>query len=292
MVVPRRARRATRELAHAATAPVRGVRLAAVGASRLAGGLVADVTSGLDRIGGAVGVGRLLRHHGTPEPDLAAPPEGYPAHRVRDTELPDGTPVRLRPIVPDDALELRAGLKRLSERTRWLRFHSPVSDLPDDQLRHLATVDHHDREAIVAEVQVDRCWQPIGVARFDRTGEAEAELAIVVEDEYQARGVGGLLLDHLIEAAREEGIDRLLGEVLAENRAVLGLLSGRGVALDAVREGTVLHTTTWLVEPPADEPAPPARGSRLRQPIDLIRELTDVANLRGLALDPDEPGED
>lgn len=199
------------------------------------------------------------RSFGTRQVDLEAVPAGWPSHRIRRTELASGTQLRIRPALPDDGVELQEGLKRLSERTRWLRFHAPVDHFSDAQLRHLVEVDHHDQEALVAEVREGASrWQPVAVARWyrDAARPDEAELAIVVEDAFQGRGVGRRLLDALVAVARDEaGIRVLTGEVLAENRGMLGMLEHVGVRTDVAPEGTVVHTRTWLVDP-GDEAAP------------------------------------
>lgn len=200
-----------------------------------------------------MGVREVLRRFGTAEPDLSRVPDGWPADRVQEMRLEDGTHVRLRPVLPDDGVELQEALKRLSPRTRWLRFHAPVDRFTDDQLRYLVEVDHHDREALVAEVRDGwRAWQPVAVARWHRdlNRPDEAELAIVIEDEYQGRGLGLVLLTALAEIARdEENICVLTGEVIAENRGMLGLLERVGVATERRGDGSVVHTRTWLVEP-------------------------------------------
>ncbi|HEX9766762.1 MAG TPA: GNAT family N-acetyltransferase [Nitriliruptorales bacterium] len=197
-------------------------------------------------------VRRRLREHGTPMADVADAPEGWPADRVTMMELASGTQLRIRPALPDDGVELQEGLKRLSERTRWLRFHAPVDHLTNAQLRYLVEVDHHDREALVAEVRVAvGNWQPVAVARWDcdRERPEQAEIAIVVEDAYQGRGIGRRLLARLAEVAVEEGITLFTGEILAENRDMLAMLDHIGVATEATLEGTVVHTRTWLVNP-------------------------------------------
>lgn len=210
-----------------------------------------------------MGVREALRRFGTAEPDLSRVPRGWPAERVRQEKLVDGTELRLRPILPDDGVELQEALKRLSSRTRWLRFHAPIDHFSEDQLRHLVEVDHHNREAIVAEVREGwRHWQPVAVARWDRdlNRPDEAELAIVLDDAFQGRGLGVVLLSALAEIARdEEGIRVLTGDVIAENRAMLGLLERVGVVTERRSDGSVVHTRTWLVDPDDREPDPEGR---------------------------------
>ncbi|MGA8717135.1 MAG: GNAT family N-acetyltransferase, partial [Solirubrobacteraceae bacterium] len=120
----------------------------------------------------------------------------------------------IRPIEPADRELLRAGFERLSERSRYLRFQTPLTELGDDQLAYLTDVDHHDHEALLALADED---DAVGVARFVRVSDGVAECAIVVADDWQNRGLGGQLLERLVERAREEGVDRFTALVLAEN---------------------------------------------------------------------------
>jgi acetyltransferase len=74
-----------------------------------------------------------------------------------------------------------------------------------------------------------------------------AEFAVVIADRYQARGLGGLLLGRLVEAARQAGIGWLTGEVLASNHRMLNLLRHSGWAVRLrLRCGVVLvELSTW-----------------------------------------------
>jgi nucleotide-binding universal stress UspA family protein/GNAT superfamily N-acetyltransferase len=144
---------------------------------------------------------------------------------TRPVTLRDGAEVLLRPIAPQDADALRAGFERLSLRSRYRRFFSSVSRLSDRDVGYLTEVDHHDHEALVA---VAANGDLVGVARFVRTGGAEAEPAIVVADDWQGRGVAGALLDALAARAREEAVEVFRAPVLAENPEAIRLLSRLG----------------------------------------------------------------
>jgi GNAT superfamily N-acetyltransferase len=114
----------------------------------------------------------------------------------RYVTLRDGARVLIRPITPDDREALRAGFERLSDESRYRRFMSPIPRLTDGQLDYLTRIDHHDHEALAA---VDSTGDGgiVGVARFVRSGEAEAEPAIVVADDWQGKGLGTALLEAL-----------------------------------------------------------------------------------------------
>jgi acetyl coenzyme A synthetase (ADP forming)-like protein len=161
----------------------------------------------------------------------------YPAEWESDVLLADGTPVQVRPIRPDDAEAHRAFFSRLSERTVYFRFFSPRQRLTDEEVRHFVTVDYVDRFALVALVGEDI----IAVARFERLSDpVEAEVAFVVQDDYQGRGLGTLLLEHLAAAGRQRGIERFVADVLPENRGMLAVFHDAGFSVvDRFDEGVV-----------------------------------------------------
>ena len=155
------------------------------------------------------------------------------------TRLRDGSSVVIRPIAPEDRELLRAGFERLSERSRYLRFQTPLVELSDEQLSYLTDVDHHDHEALLA-VDPERD-DAVGVARFVRVGDGVAECAIVVADDWQNRGLGGQLLERLVERAREEDVERFTALVLAENTDARRLLERLG---NTVRRSGKAHRSS------------------------------------------------
>jgi len=144
--------------------------------------------------------------------------------------LLDGTTVFIRPIAPEDKPLLSAGLRSLSPETAMRRFLTPKVKFSAAELRYLTEVDQHDHIAIVA---VDaRHGGLIGVARCVRVAPDTAELAIVIGDPWQGLGLGRRLVALLAEKAAAEGITRMSGSMLAENRAAFRLMRGFGTHLD------------------------------------------------------------
>lgn len=142
--------------------------------------------------------------------------------------LADGTPVSLRPIRPADAPLLQAGLLELSERTRYLRFHAPRKEFSPEELRYLTDVDGEKHFALAAFTV--RTPRMVAVARFVRSSAAAAaaEIALVVADALQGKGLGQLLLSRLREAALERDVTRFTGTMLEENRPMRDLLRKLG----------------------------------------------------------------
>src|SRR5262245_62580205 len=130
----------------------------------------------------------------------------YPWELVHSLELADGGTLRVRPIRPDDEHRLAAMFARLSSRTIYQRFFRAYDRLPDSWYHHFANVDYHTRLALVAEQRTS--GEPVlrAVARYE-PGErpGTTEIAIVVEDAWQHRGLGPLLLDALLAAAEARG---------------------------------------------------------------------------------------
>ena len=153
----------------------------------------------------------------------------YPDRWEADVVLADGGTVHLRPIGPEDADRLRAMHARLSPDTVYMRFFSMVKTLAARDVERFTTVDHVDRVALVALLRDEL----VGVVRFDRQpGTSDAEVAVVVQDDQQGRGLGPLLLEHLAAAGRERGIERFRADVLPSNRRMIEVFKGAGFAVE------------------------------------------------------------
>ncbi|MFI9006232.1 GNAT family N-acetyltransferase [Actinosynnema sp. NPDC053489] len=165
-------------------------------------------------------------------------PFDYPRHWEADVVLSDGGTVHLRPITPDDADKLLAFHGRLSERTRYYRYFGPYPRMPKRDLDRFSTVDHADRVAFAALLGDD----VVAVGRYDRLGDSgSAEVAFVVEDAHQGRGLGSILLEHLAAAARERGLSRFTAEVLAENGQMVRIFRDAGYGVSRAFEEGVVH---------------------------------------------------
>jgi acyl-CoA synthetase (NDP forming)/RimJ/RimL family protein N-acetyltransferase len=166
----------------------------------------------------------VTEHNEVPSYDDSEAPEP-PAHWEADVVVADGGSVHLRPIRPSDAPALVAFHTTLSERTRYLRFFSPYPRIPARDLYRFTHVDHAGRVALIAELG----GQIIAVGRYERIDDTdEAEVAFVVSDAHQGRGIGSVLLEHLAAAAREVGLKRFQALVLAENGGMLRVFRDAG----------------------------------------------------------------
>ena len=128
-----------------------------------------------------------------------------PRHWEADVLLKDGATAHLRPIQPEDAERLVQMYSRVSDRSKYYRFFSPMPTLSDRDVARFTQVDHQDRVAFVLLLRDEM----IAVGRFDVIAPGEAEVAFLVEDQHQGRGIAQLLLENLAQAARERGVDEV-----------------------------------------------------------------------------------
>jgi acyl-CoA synthetase (NDP forming)/RimJ/RimL family protein N-acetyltransferase len=171
-----------------------------------------------------------------PVPEVPPPPPHWEA----DVIAADGGTVHLRPICPEDADGLVGLMERSSDQTRYYRFFGPMKRLSDRDLHRFTHVDHVDRVAFVLELGD----QLIGVGRYDRLpGTDEAEVAFLLEDAHQGRGLGSVLLEHLAAAARERGITKFVAEVLAQNARMVRVFLDAGYEPRRTYEEGVVHLT-------------------------------------------------
>jgi RimJ/RimL family protein N-acetyltransferase len=141
---------------------------------------------------------------------------------VVEHRLPDGTRVAIRPIEPGDKARLAEGLRRLSQETIRRRFLAAKPRFTSAELRYLTEIDGVDHIALVATDGDDL----VAVARCVRLPDRPdtAEMAIVVGDPYQGRGLGRALATALADAAVAAGIRHFAATMLADNEPARRLM--------------------------------------------------------------------
>ncbi len=172
-----------------------------------------------------------------------------PRQRVR---LRSGDQVTIRPLCPQDAAALATAVERLSALSRYRRFHSTLPRLTDEMITYFTEIDHHDHEALVAVVP-GTGGIIVGVARFirDPAHPHTAEVAVVVADSWQRRGLGTVLLRRLARRANEVGVRSITGDILAENHPTIKLarrLGARPIANHGSTMTTSIDITQVAVE--------------------------------------------
>jgi len=143
--------------------------------------------------------------------------------------LRDGHAAHLRPINADDEELLVEFYEQVSAESKYMRFFAPMPKLSDKDVKRFTHVDHKDRVAFVLTV----ANKMIAVGRFDRIPGADgngdlAEVAFLVQDAHQGRGIAQLLLEHLAQAGRERGVQKFVAEVLPENQRMIQIFRDAG----------------------------------------------------------------
>ncbi|MGH8502397.1 MAG: GNAT family N-acetyltransferase [Gammaproteobacteria bacterium] len=145
----------------------------------------------------------------------------FDANYREDVTLAGGLRIRFRTVSPSDRQKLAEGFARLSAESRHRRFFSTKTALTDAELRFLTTPDGIDHVAI-GTVEIDADGEEgdgVGIGHLVRVAERPevAELALTVLDARQGMGIGRMLLERLIAAAAERGIQRIRCHLLADN---------------------------------------------------------------------------
>ncbi|MGP9018047.1 bifunctional acetate--CoA ligase family protein/GNAT family N-acetyltransferase [Streptomyces sp. BR1] len=180
----------------------------------------------------------------------------YPAHWEADVVLRDGGTARIRPITTADAERLVSFYEQVSDESKYYRFFAPYPRLSAKDVHRFTHHDYVDRVGLAATVG----GEFIATVRFDRINAQgrpasapadEAEVAFLVQDAHQGRGVASALLEHIAEVARERGIRRFAAEVLPANNKMIKVFTDAGYQQKRSFEDGSVHLTLDL-EPTAE----------------------------------------
>lgn len=145
--------------------------------------------------------------------------------------LRTGKPVTVRFVEPRDAEALQGYFRSLSTRSRYNRFFGAISELPAAELDRFIHVGEADRFSVVAVMTIDGAETIVGEARYAFDAETDSfEFGLSIDDRWQGRGVGSALLHNLECRAAAFGANRLFGDALRSNDAMLGLARKSGFA--------------------------------------------------------------
>lgn len=166
----------------------------------------------------------------------------YPTHLIDVVRLANGSPVTIRPLLPQDAELQREFFRSLSAKSRYYRFMTRLNELPEALLERLTSIDYRSHLALLAEVFEGGRETMIGEARYvvDERDSETCEFAISVADDWQARGIALALLDRLERQAAASDIRSMVADTLSTNRAMIQFAARTGYVVEVSREDASL----------------------------------------------------
>jgi RimJ/RimL family protein N-acetyltransferase len=160
--------------------------------------------------------------------------------------LRDGRPVQIRALRPDDRADMLVAIGRTSAQSLQRRFFAPKKGFSEREMASFLDIDFESHVALVAEIDEDGQPAIVGGGRYIVVQPGQAEVAFIVVDAYQGRGIGPILMRHLAILARDADLRELVAEVLPENRAMLKLFNKFGFRIDPKGSHQVIHLTLQL----------------------------------------------
>ena len=169
----------------------------------------------------------------------------YPSYLETKWQLPDATDITIRPIRPEDAELEQDFIRGLSADTKYFRFMETLQELTPTMLVRFTQIDYDREMALMAITEEAGKEVELGIARYTTNPDAEScEFALVVSDKWQHRGLGHKLMTALMDVARTKALQRMEGEVLATNQAMLGLVSNLGFTVTTSPDDTAVKRVT------------------------------------------------
>jgi RimJ/RimL family protein N-acetyltransferase len=160
--------------------------------------------------------------------------------------LRDGSTIQIRALQPDDRDDMLAAVGRSSTQSLRRRFFVPKRGFSEKEITFFMDIDFSNHVALVAETDEDEQSVIVGGGRYIIGQPGRAELAFTVVDAYQGKGIGTMLMRHLLAIAREAGLKELTAEVLPENAAMLKVFSRFGFRAGSGSDPQVRHLTLQL----------------------------------------------
>jgi RimJ/RimL family protein N-acetyltransferase len=160
--------------------------------------------------------------------------------------LRDGRRLEIRALRLQDRAELLDAVGHTSSQSLYRRFFAVRRSFTEQELDFFVNVDFVNHVALVAVMEEGTRPSIVGGGRYVVAQPGEAEVAFVVVDQHQGRGIGSALLRHLATIARAAGLRALIAEVLPENAAMLKVFERSGLPLAISREPQVVHITLEL----------------------------------------------
>jgi GNAT superfamily N-acetyltransferase len=160
--------------------------------------------------------------------------------------LRDGRTAIIRALRPEDRAGMLAAVGRTSQQSLYRRFFTFKRGFTDREVDFYVDVDFVDHVALVAVLVEDGQSMIVAGGRYIVVREGEAEVAFVVDDAHQGRGLGASLMRHLAALARQAGLKALSADVLPDNTAMLKVFETSRLGIKTRREPASIHVILQL----------------------------------------------
>lgn len=163
----------------------------------------------------------------------------YPEELERRETLKDGSEILFRPVKPTDEEALSEMLYSLSEESVRKRFFTRTQAFPHRHVQQITNIDYEQNLAIVAVVPGPAGEdQIVGIAQYFLDPKTQAaEVAFIVQDDWQAKGMGTLLMQYLAQIAMQRGVKRFEARVLPDNKPMLAVFQNSGLPMQMEFDG-------------------------------------------------------
>ncbi|MFA5238612.1 MAG: GNAT family N-acetyltransferase [Phycisphaerae bacterium] len=173
----------------------------------------------------------------------------YPEELERYDTLRDGTEIFFRPVRPTDETAMSEMLYSLSSKSVQTRYMAHTVSFPHKDVQQLTNIDYHQDLAIVGTVPGASGEEIVAIAQYFLDPKSKsAEVAFVVQDEWQQKGMGTFLLDYLTGIAKKRGVKRFYAKVLPSNKAMLSIFYNSGYKVNTEFDGEVYNVAYDLAE--------------------------------------------
>ena len=168
------------------------------------------------------------------------------AHYAAEGKMRDGCPFTIRAIKREDEADVMAAVARTSPQSLYRRFFGPKRFFSDKEIAYYMTVDFVNHVCLVTTVEEEGRPAIVGGVRYIVHQPGRAEVSFAVIDDYQAKGIGTVLMQHIAEIAREAGIREFTAEVLPDNVPMLKVFRQSGLPIELKRDTEGTHVTLKL----------------------------------------------
>jgi ribosomal protein S18 acetylase RimI-like enzyme len=160
--------------------------------------------------------------------------------------LSDGSQIEIRALRREDEADMLAALGKISAQSLQRRFFAMKRHFSDKERAFFMDIDFKNHVAIVALAEEAGRKMVVGGGRYIVFEPGRAEMAFVVIDNWQGRGVGSIMMRHLVKIARDAGLQELTAEVLPENAAMIKVFGKFGFSPASRRDPQVIHLALKL----------------------------------------------